>query len=111
GQLPPARGGERVEAGPSVVRRCAPLCGNPAALLEPLQGGIERAVLHEQLLGRSSLDCESDSVPVLRPEDERPKDQKVERPLEDLEPFFLAFRPLSGRHPTRVSLRSGRMST
>ncbi len=100
-------GGERIKARLAVVCGGSPSRGNPAALLEPLQRRIKRPVLHQQLFVRSLLDRPRDALPMLRPENQRAQNQQVQCPLQQFQPF----RSLLGRHLTRVSPRSGKMST
>src|SRR5262249_17840580 len=85
GELPAARRGPPVEAGLAVVRGGPPLRKEPAALLEPLERRIERAVLDEELLLGPLLDGAGDPLTVLRAEDQGPQDQQVERPLQQLQ--------------------------
>src|SRR5207248_8279497 len=94
-----SRGGERIEARLAVVDRYAPLAGDPAALLETLQRGIERSVLDEELLVGGLLDGVRDALAVLRPPDEGAEDQQIQRALQQLELFLV----LSGQHLTQES--------
>ena len=61
-----------------------PTAPQPAALLEPVQRGIERALLHLQDLARHLLQALGDRVAVNRPEGDDLQDQHVERALEQL---------------------------
>jgi hypothetical protein len=51
-ELPPADGGEAIEAGAPIVFAEAPLGGDPALLLHAMERGIERAFFHaEDVIG------------------------------------------------------------
>src|SRR5919197_91839 len=91
---------QRVEARAPVVLRRAPVGVDEAALLEPLQSRIERPVIDDEHVVGLALDGACDSLTVRGPEDERAKDEQVERPLQVR--AVLAVGPLSYRHYTRV---------
>src|SRR6266568_6681405 len=99
--------GQRVEASFAIVFGGAPLGCDPAASLQALERGIERAVFDQQLLVGRLLDRPRDALAVLRAENERAQDQQVERALQEFQPFCF----FSGRHMTRVCAPSGKMST
>ena len=81
-QLRAAGPGEGVEPRLAVVGRDAPLRGDPALGFEPLQRGVERAVVHQQLVARRLLDRARDALAVLGPENEGAEDEDVERALQ-----------------------------
>ena len=66
GQLLAARGGQPVIARPAVVFRRAPERGDPAAVFQTVQSGIERAVLDLQDVFGAVFDGVGDGVPVRR---------------------------------------------
>src|SRR5713101_5431897 len=68
-QLFAAGGGQRVEAGLAVIGRNAPLGGDPTALFQALECGVESAMFDEQLFLRCLLDGACDALAVLRTED------------------------------------------
>src|SRR5579872_123864 len=98
---------QRIKPRLAVVRRNSPLRRDPPALFQPLQRRIEGAVLNEQLFLRCFLDNPCDPLPVLRSKDQRAQNQQVQRPLQQFQSFFVIL----GRHITRVSTPSGKMST
>src|SRR5262245_58492482 len=55
-ELAAASRGERVEASAAIVVGDAPLRGYPAARLEAVQGGVERAVVDAERTARRGLD-------------------------------------------------------
>src|SRR5439155_21259588 len=73
-QLPPAFLAECVKPRAAVVVRASPLGVDPSAVLETLQGGIERSVIDEQRVVRLLPDGAGDALSVLRAEDERAQD-------------------------------------
>src|SRR5262245_32123773 len=99
---------QRVEARSPVVVRGAPFGTDPSLLFEPLQGGVEGAVIDQERVFRLPLNAEGDAVAVLRPEQKRAEDQQIEGALEKGDPFLF---PASSRHATRVWTCSGRVST
>jgi len=64
-------------------------------------------MLDQQLFVRRFLDGARDPLAVMRSKDQCAQDQQVQRALQQLELFLI----LLGRHITRVSNRSGKMST
>jgi hypothetical protein len=86
-----AGGSERVEAGFAIVGGDAPLGGDPAAVFEALERGIESAMLDEQFLPGSVLNSASDALAVLLAEDESAQDEQVERALQEFEAFFIVL--------------------
>ena len=75
---------EPVVARAPVVLGRAPERRDPAAILEAVQGRVERAVLHLEHLVRPTLDRMRDGVAVCGPDTERLQDEQVERSLEEL---------------------------
>jgi hypothetical protein len=84
GQLRPPLGREAIVAGAAIVFGRPPERSDPAAILEPVEGGIERPVLDLQHVLGAMFDGLRDGVPVCRPECERFEDQHVERSLQQL---------------------------
>jgi hypothetical protein len=64
-------------------------------------------MLDQQLFFRRFLDGSCDPLPVLRSKDQRTQDQQIQCALQQFQSFFRFL----GRHVTRVSARSGKMST
>src|SRR5262249_15447785 len=83
-QVRAARAGERIELRGARAGRVAPLGLDPALLLEPVQRGVQRALLHLQLVARHLLDPLRDGPPVLRLERQRAQNQDVQRPLNQI---------------------------
>src|SRR5579863_2317342 len=105
-ELLAARRRQRIEPRLAVRRRGPPSGGDPAAILQALQRGIQCAMLNEQLSPGCLLDGARDALSVLRSEDERPQDQQVESALQQLEAIGVL-----GRHLTQECGCSGWMST
>src|SRR5439155_26878957 len=99
--------GQGVEPGFPVICRSAPASVNPPLRFQPLEGGIERAVFDQQCIFRCLLNGPRDALPVLRAKYQRPQDEKVQRALEQCQPFSF----LSGRHTTQPYAPSGKLST
>src|SRR5688572_32533961 len=66
----------------SIVFGGAPAGADPAALLEPVQRGIERALADRQRVAGGLLDPAGHRVAMRRPPAERLQDQQVERAAE-----------------------------
>src|ERR1043166_1905436 len=81
---PPLRG-QPVVLRPAVVLREAPLGGEPAAALQPVEGGVERAFFDQELLAAPLPDPGGDGIAVARAPGERLEDQEVEGALEKVE--------------------------
>ena len=79
GQLPAPRSGELVVLGSPAEFGDGPLRFNPAPVLEPVEGGIQRALADLQHILGNLLDALRDRPAMLRPGLERPQDQQVER--------------------------------
>ena len=97
GELLATARGELVEARAAVVVADAPGGFDVSLGLEPLERGVERAVIDEQDLVRGRLDGPRDALTVLPAEQQRAKDQDVEGALEEGDAVRLV--PL-GRHST-----------
>src|ERR1017187_4233848 len=67
-QLLAPRGGQAVVLGLALVFAFAPLGGDPAAVLQPVQPRIERPLRDLQRVLRDLLDAQQDAVAVQRPE-------------------------------------------
>src|SRR5262249_53508073 len=88
--------GELVESRAPVVLGRAPLGADPALLFQPLEGGIEGAVIHQNDFERRLLNGTCDALAVLLAERERAEDQEVEGTLQQIGAAVL------GRHTTRI---------
>ena len=78
-QLAPSGSGEAV-----VLRALVAIAGlpgrvDPALALEPVQRGVERAVVDVQYFIRARTEGDADAVAVLRPPLQRAEDQEIER--------------------------------
>src|SRR5258708_32287302 len=73
---------------------------NPSPLLQTMQGGVERAVLHLQEFIRSPLNVLPDLVTVSRSVEKRPQDEHVKRSLEETDPLLRLLR--HRRHSTPI---------
>src|SRR6185437_5962066 len=65
-QLLPAGGGQGIEARPALGLALTPLRGDPTLEQEPLQGGVERALLDLEHLVAALADQAGDAVAVQR---------------------------------------------
>src|SRR6185369_12026002 len=65
------------------------ICGRSVSTL---QRRVERSVVHQQHVFGGLLDRGGNAVPVLRPEDERPQDEEIERALEQLNAIRVGHR-------------------
>src|SRR5262245_22606133 len=79
----PTRGGQPVVLGAPVVLRRAPFTLDPPLLLEPLEGGIERALIGIEHAPRQLLDALPDSPAVHGLEGQGLEDEEVEGTAED----------------------------
>jgi hypothetical protein len=78
-----ASGGRRpvaLDAAP--FRGLTLLAGNPAALLEAIERGIKRSLIHDEHIARHVADALRDRPSVEGPEGERLQDEQVQRALE-----------------------------
>src|SRR6266545_4410929 len=75
--------GELVVLRPPVLIRHAPLGFDPALVLEALQRGIQRALLHQQHVVGQLPDAPGDRPAVHRLERERFENEEIERPLHE----------------------------
>jgi len=78
-------GRQLVELGFAVVLAAAPLALDPAALLEAVQGGVERAFTYGENVICELLDPSGDGVSVRGSPRERLEDEEVERALQEVE--------------------------
>src|SRR5687767_1845968 len=81
--LPPGPG-QRVELGPAASLVGLPHGSDPPLLLDPVEGRVERALLHVEHLVRHLADALDRAVAVQRPEREGLEDEHVERALEQV---------------------------
>jgi len=84
GEASAALSGEGVVPGAAVVLALAPLTAEVAFVFEPVEGGIERALLDDELLARDLLNAEEDAVAVELAERDGFEDEKVEGALEEI---------------------------
>src|SRR5208282_658989 len=98
---------QRIKPRLAVICGDSPFRGNPAALLQPLERGVKRSVLHQKLLIRRLLDGARDPLAVLRSKNQRAQNQQVQGALQQFEPFSCFL----GRHITRTYDYLGKMST
>src|SRR6185503_12940920 len=75
---------ERIELRAPVVLGLLPLCGDPAFLLELVQGGVERAFADLKHLLRDDLQPAADRPPVERLDREELQDQEIECALDEI---------------------------
>src|SRR5260221_118690 len=73
-----------VIAGLAIVLRGSPERGNPAPVLQAMQSGIERSVLHLENVFRAMLDGVGDRVSVRRAEYQSLQNKQVQRTLQHL---------------------------
>src|SRR5687768_12460791 len=83
-QRPPSGGGEPVVLGAAAVLGGAPLRVDPAALLEPDEGGVDGTLAYLERVLRELLDAVSETPSVHRRERERLENEQVEGALQDL---------------------------
>src|ERR1700730_12557209 len=100
---------------PIAIWRRLPFVDNPSALLQAMQRGIERAVLHLQEIICSPLNVLPDVVTVSRSIEKRPQDEHVKRSLEEPAPLLRLLRHrrhstlnLATMVDTRLSIVNGR---
>src|SRR5687768_17650225 len=75
---------DRVEARAAIVLRESPLRRDPAVVLEPPQGRVERALLDAKDVVGGAFHPPRDAVAVSRPAEQRLQDQNGERPLQQI---------------------------
>src|SRR5579864_1291085 len=97
-QLQPALGRQPVKFGAAIVLRSSLFDGNPAALDEAMQRGIERTLLDLQHFVGVEFDGLGDGVAVRRAEKERAENQEIESALQELDAAFLVFFVVLSRH-------------
>jgi hypothetical protein len=88
GQVLAAFGRQGVKPRLTIVRGDAPFGGDPLLRFQPLQGGIERAVIYQEDVFGVQLNGVGDALAVLGSEDEDTQDQEVERPLQQSDAVF-----------------------
>src|SRR5258708_16324881 len=92
---------------PVSVRSRLPIGTYPSSLLQTMQCGIERTVLHLQEFVRSPLNVLADLVTMSRSIKKRPQDEHVQGSLEKSDPLLCLF--FHRRHPT-LNRNDGRHS-
>src|SRR5882762_2373149 len=90
-QLPPSLGSQPVEFCSAIVLRHALFRRNPSALDQSVQRRIQRSLLDLQNIIRIELNSLGDSMPMRRPQPQRPQNQQVQRPLQQFNPFLTLF--------------------
>jgi hypothetical protein len=83
GQLTPAGRRQTIEARPAVVLRGSPLRSNPALILQPVQGRVERPLIGLEHVARQELQSLRDAPAVHRFILEGTEDEEVEGALEE----------------------------
>src|SRR5258707_4178478 len=83
--------GELVVLGPAIVVGSTPMGADPAAALEPMQAGIERALRHLEGRPRHLPDALRNRPAVSRGEGQRLQDEKVEGALGQIEPLVVHY--------------------
>ena len=78
--------GERVKLGAAIIFRRAPFRGDPSAAFEPMESGIERALLHAQHVARDLLEPFGNRPAVLGFVGDTPQDQQVQSALRQFDP-------------------------
>ena len=101
--LPAAR--QPVVLGPLVGLAHAPLGLEPAALLEPVERGVEGARLHAEEVLRLGPDRLADAVAVPRPPLQGAQDEHVERALEQLQALVVRASGHGSRQSTAYRRR------
>src|SRR5690242_17823705 len=89
-----ARRGKLVEARAAVVLRRCPRRRNPAARLQPAEGGVERAVVDVEHAARDGLDRLRELPPVGGAGAKELQDNEVESALEQVDLLFGHGAPL-----------------
>src|SRR5688572_6075124 len=84
-QLCPSHRGQAIDLGPSLRVGELPARFHPAALLEPVQRGIQRALADLEDFTRQLLDPARDGVPVRGAPRQRLEDEEIERALEQID--------------------------
>src|SRR5687768_12487000 len=109
-QLPPPRCGDFVIAGLAVVLGSAPERRDEALVLEPVQGRIERPLLHLQHRIAAFLNELGNGVAVRGAKHERLEDEHVERALHQIPGpvgrFTWTHEPFALSNSTRRSRRA-----
>jgi hypothetical protein len=105
GQFIASFSSETVEPCFAVVVGYAPLGGNEASILKPLQRGVKRAMIDDQNVLRLLLDGASNTLSMLWSKQQRPKDEQVQCTLKVSRVFPISA--LTYRHSTQVSARLG----
>ena len=77
--------GQTVVPGLAVVLRGAPEGCDPAAILQPVQGGVQRPLVDAQCVPGDLLDALGNGPSVPGAGLERAQNQEIERPLKQIE--------------------------
>src|SRR5262245_41457741 len=80
----PAFGGERVDLGPAAVLRGAPGRRDPALVLQPIEGRVERPLVDLEYFARQLMDPFAEGPAVGGAELQGPEDEEVEGALEQV---------------------------
>src|SRR5208283_2767730 len=88
----------------AAVGRSLPLRRDPAPLQKPLQGGIERAVVHQKLVAGLLFEKLRDTVRVVRAKLQAAQDQDFQRALQEFQALpWIVYR----RHTTYIRQSGG----
>src|SRR5580700_5693396 len=82
-----ARSRETVVLGLAFIFRFAPFTGDPALVFQPVERGIERALLNLQAVFRNLLDAQQNAVAMQRAERDGLEDQHVQSALQQVDLF------------------------
>ena len=85
-QLPAAQRREAVIAGAASVGRGLPLAGDPFALEQALQRGIEGAVIDDELVAGLLFEKLRDAVSMIRSSPQAAQNEDFQRTLQELQP-------------------------
>jgi len=84
GELLAADGGEAIEAGFAIVFGGAPLGADPTAVLEAVEGRVQRAMFNLEDFVGAVFDDMGDGMAMSRTEEKRLQDQKIEGALKEV---------------------------
>src|SRR5262245_53620875 len=89
-QLPSTGCREAVVLGSAVEFRRLPFSGNEPPPFQPMKRRIERSSLDPEKISRTAPNTLADSVPMLRAPSQGPKDQHVERALQQVDGILIS---------------------
>ena len=85
--------GQGVELGAAILFRGAPLCADPFLAFQAIERRVERTLLDLQDVARDLLDALGDAPAVHGFERQSFQDQKIERALQDFDPWTHGLSP------------------